>query len=308
MALLPKDQETEEKKLKRKIKVYTRAAYFLVAVGIFIAYCAWQIYSPRSVFSLTDMGTFLAGTLGPFWALAGVAIIYVAFLGQQLQLLYQQEELKENREELKSAREEVEAQKKEMQEQNETLRLQRFESMFFELLKFHGEIVNSLEIPDVKILYGPGASDNGRDCFRIMYDELKVKFDSILPLAGASEAIRQSYTAFYQTRQAIVGHYFRHLYKITKFIDDSLLIPEDIELEDEKKSDYADLMRAQLSTYEQLLLWYNCLDTIGKKFKPLVEKYNLVKNVPKAKLLHPDHRILYDKIELEEENERLTRV
>ncbi|MBO6794733.1 MAG: hypothetical protein JJ895_12550 [Balneolaceae bacterium] len=51
-----------------------------------------------------------------------------------------------------------------------------------------------------------------------------------------------------------------------------------------------------MSRYELLLLFYNCLSDLGnKKFKPLIEKYALLKTVPKDALFSRDHLDLYDK-------------
>lgn len=51
------------------------------------------------------------------------------------------------------------------------------------------------------------------------------------------------------------------------------------------KYSYTSIIRAQLSDYELLWLFYNCLSNNGTDFfKPLVEKYSLLKNMPKDKL------------------------
>ncbi len=46
--------------------------------------------------------------------------------------------------------------------------------------------------------------------------------------------------------------------------------------------------------YELGLIFYNCLAEPGReKFKPLVEKYSLLKNMPKTILQHKEHTQLY---------------
>ncbi|MCB0738292.1 MAG: hypothetical protein KDC92_12315 [Bacteroidetes bacterium] len=40
------------------------------------------------------------------------------------------------------------------------------------------------------------------------------------------------------------------------------------------------MARAQLSDYELLILFYNCLCEYGGKFKPYVERYALLKSLP----------------------------
>ena len=94
------------------------------------------------------------------------------------------------------------------------------------------------------------------------------------------------YLDFYHKHQSDVGHYFRSLYHIIKFIDLS-------DIKD--KHLYTDLVRAQLSSFELTLLFYNCISDLGReKFKPLVEKYALLKNMPMDLLIdQPYHPSLY---------------
>ena len=72
----------------------------------------------------------------------------------------------------------------------------------------------------------------------------------------------------------IFDHYFRHLYRIFKYIDSSDL------LEDCERYDYACIVRSQLSDYELVMLFYNCLTANGRdNFKPLIEKYAVFNNL-----------------------------
>ena len=77
-----------------------------------------------------------------------------------------------------------------------------------------------------------------------------------------------------------------------KFIDGSDLITT------EEKYHYTSILRAQLSEYELVMLYYNSLSDFGnEKLKPLVEKYSMMKNLRKDDLA----------ISLEEEVEKLPR-
>ena len=65
-------------------------------------------------------------------------MIYVAFLGQQIQIQYQQLELKQShfelkctRDEIRGQREELKGQKEEMEKQNRAIAIQLFENTFF---------------------------------------------------------------------------------------------------------------------------------------------------------------------------------
>ena len=64
-------------------------------------------------------------------------------------------------------------------------------------------------------------------------------------------------------------HYFRLLYRILKFVKDTPLITE---FDDEYE--YTSMLRAVLSRYELVWLYYNGLSEYGvEKLKPLIERY-----------------------------------
>jgi hypothetical protein len=71
----------------------------------------------------------------------------------------------------------------------------------------------------------------------------------------------------------ILGHYFRHVYHIVKYIDDKK------ELTNDEKKIYGDILRAQLSDIEMALLFYNSLTEQGKKMREYIIKYRLIHNI-----------------------------
>jgi len=83
----------------------------------------------------------------------------------------------------------------------------------------------------------------------------------------------------------LIGHYFRNLYTIIKIVDRSSV---------ENKRDYTNIIRAQLSSSELVLLFYNCISPWGRKFKPLVERYALLKTLPEDALADERDRSLYE--------------
>jgi hypothetical protein len=51
-----------------------------------------------------------------------------------------------------------------------------------------------------------------------------------------------------------------------------------------------------LSSYEQIIIFYNCLHENGKdKFKPLIEKYAIFKNLDHNLLVNLNHAKEYEK-------------
>ena len=88
-----------------------------------------------------------------FSALAFAGLLLALFLqGRQLEL--QREELAEQRRELALTRAEVAGQRAEMEEQNETLRVQRFESAFYHLLRLFRETATRAEEELRRLIYG----------------------------------------------------------------------------------------------------------------------------------------------------------
>jgi hypothetical protein len=111
------------------------------------------------------------------------------------------------------------------------------------------------------------------------------------------EYIKEAYLKANYRTKGVLSHYFRTLYVIIKYIDDSTSI------QTEEKQNYARILRAQLSDEELLALFYNVvmrpipgdnpLEFGFPKMTQYVKKYDLLQNMNKSKLYHPIHlRIL----------------
>lgn len=99
------------------------------------------------------------------------------------------------------------------------------------------------------------------------------------------------YSAHYQMalgHNAQLGHYYRQLLQIVKYISEAPII-----LEESKKYDYAKLLRSQLCDAEQILLFYNSLSIMGSAWNErhgtddddistwcYILRYRLIKNIP----------------------------
>jgi hypothetical protein len=80
------------------------------------------------------------------------------------------------------------------------------------------------------------------------------------------------YDHYYHIHQSDLSHYFRNLYHIVGFV-------ERASIRKKSKRTFLKMLRAQLSNYELLLLAYNGLHPYGEKFYPLIENYELLKNL-----------------------------
>jgi len=82
--------------------------------------------------------------------------------------------------------------------------------------------------------------------------------------------------ALNRTNQNYLSVYFRNLYNTIKLIDSS-----DI-LNDDEKTTYIKILRAQMCNAELYVLFFNLLSRFGKKWleNDFVEKYQLIQNLP----------------------------
>lgn len=78
---------------------------------------------------------------------------------------------------------------------------------------------------------------------------------------------------FSKRHHKILGHYFRTLYHVLKFIEQS-------SLSDDEKKFYSNILRSQLTSSQLLLLFYNGLSKYGDKLKPLLISYKMFEQLP----------------------------
>ncbi len=90
-------------------------------------------------------------------------------------------------------------------------------------------------------------------------------------LNGKAKIVR-IYDYYFHIHHSDLGHYFRNLFHIVRFIDEQPFTLK-------TKIQHTSILRAQLSNYELVLLSYNCLHEYGEAFSPLVTKYNLNKSI-----------------------------
>lgn len=209
-----------------------------------------------------QFGDFVGGVLNPAFSFLALFALLATFALQVRQLRMSANELRNSAEAL-------------IKQEQVQLR-QNFESSFFQLLRLHNDIVNSIDLVSEE-----GRMTRGRDCLRVFLKRLELK----LTQAGALrdfEAFVVTYNVFHADHEHEIGHYFRLLYNIVKLVKRT----EGID-----KKYYTNLVRAQLSSAELKLLFYNCLSNWGaEKFKPMVEEFALLKTIPRTAL--PDRLLL----------------
>ncbi len=263
-----KDVVTENTKSKQYTWI---VGWVFVFFAIYAVLIMWLSWSSESI-SLNETGVF-GDSFGALTALFSG----LAFAGMMITVLLQKDELALQRRELELTRVELYGQKEQMKAQNETLRKQNFENTFFELLRLQNEITNSIDIRE------GGELLEGRDCFERFYSRLanNIHHSRNKGTEDFSAGILNSaYRNFYDGNESDIGHYFRTLYNLVAFVHEG---------EIENKRLYTNLIRAQLSTFELVLLFHHCITEFGNQhFKPLVERYGLLQNIPMAKIANGD--------------------
>lgn len=178
-----------------------------------------------------------------------------------------------------------------------------FEQEFFAMVGMLENIVAHLKFTDnkpvedkkminemVKSLYGGFNVGNneedkfpepvvveGREVFKYIYAD-RVNYN-LLQYVSKEKDLWQSAQAQEMCFDGTLDHYFRYLYRILKHIDESELLGKLDEPEKEREY-YAHLLRAQLSNYELLMLFYNgLLGENPQTIKTLIEKYAMFNNL-----------------------------
>lgn len=226
--------------------------FLLIALAIC---CLPWIFAKNSWWiDFTDTGQIgdtIGGIMGPFVAIAAAGLTFIAFWVQYKANIQQRHDIA----------------------------IERFENNLFEMIHIQQDITNGLLVEEVdsegKIL----RSQKGRDVFQFIYETAQDRIE--FPDGEGNYTLAQALTMWPELKMHLdkvklmwsLDHYFRHLYRIFKYIDDS----DDRVINKEKKYEYASIVRATLSQYELVMLFYNGF--YHKKFKTLAEKYALMNNL-----------------------------
>ena len=228
-------------------------AALLIAGGLYLWRFRGGLTSDHSRWG--EFGDFLGGTLNPILAVLGLVALLATIIIQSRELRNSTRELKHSVVVLG--------------EQSASLKIQNFERTFFEMVRLHHDIVRDMDL-GVSV---DRQRTEGRDCFRIFFRRLNNSHPGRRSEGSDEEKLAVAigaYGRFYESNEHEVGHYFRNFYRILKFVDESEVV---------NKEEYSGILRAQLSSFELALLFYNSLHPIGAKLKPLVERYSMLENL-----------------------------
>lgn len=211
-----------------------------------------------------EIGDTIGGIMGPFVAIAAAGLTFIAFWVQYKANIQQRHDIA----------------------------IERFESNLFEMIHVQQEITTGLLIEQIG---GDVKSQRGRDVFQFVYETGRDMFEigneqrrcTLKEALSLDDNVKMSVSNM--KNMWFLDHYFRHLYRIFKFIDES----DDRIIDKVKKYKYTSIVRATLSQYELVMLFYNGF--YHKKFKTLAEKYVLMNNLRIGLLASDEDINLYNR-------------
>lgn len=247
-------------------KGWIRFIYVAIPLSVIVYACVLlAIVWPIDVWSIANAGVF-----GDSFGVLTSLFSALAFLGVVLTLRYQKEESR--------------LQKVELEENRKEMQKQGFENSFFQMLKLHNDILNSLSAQQGSVNYV--TTMEGRIVIKNMQDNLNNKLKR---KAGVDKLelkdLQEVFDEFYQAQGYQLAHYFRFLYNIFRFISDS-------KMESKDKTLYSRLARAQISNQELYILFYNALTKRGGKFKKYIVEFELMDNLHPNELYAVEHQYL----------------
>ena len=199
----------------------------------------------------------MGGVIGPLLGL-------LAFVGVLFSIAHQSAENKENDKENKK---------------------QATENRIIKHIEFHHTICNNVSV--YTSLSGTKYK-KGRSAFEFLYEKYLKSFypdiENQNPQLNERQKTDIAFTKLYDKAGKQFGFYFRNLYYLIKYIDES----ENID-----KEHFIRLVRAQLSTSEIQLLMYNCLFEKGAGFKDYVETHGLLNGIDSSEMIKECHKDLF---------------
>lgn len=283
--------------MANKVNENNKEAWWIWVVAIIGCLLVWLLgacitrwYAVRYASSIVNNA---AALFGDSFGAVNALISALAFAGVFVTFWLQRKELDLQRQELK-------AQREEFAQQNKTLKLQRFENTFFHMMELQQQIVNDLfiKVSDKEDVWEDSSFNGSRERKEVIVDNSvrgRQVVDYIYNHYENGHFRRGVYMNLYEKGLdgyenspylSLLDHYFRHLYTILRYVDetDAFDVNDEGDVDEEytyrQKYHYTTIVRATLSRYELLMLYYNGLSKFGKeKLKPLIERYCLLNNL-----------------------------
>ena len=254
-------------------------------IGSIILLVAENLLNWPGTYDLQRIGSWgdaFGGFLNPIFSfLALIGLLWtIKYQAEQLKvssdaLKHSAEELTLTREELELTRKELSGSRKASQAVARAADRQNIENAFFQLLNLLNGIVENAEVGEHK----------GTRAFHTIADSHLMHLCRIHTTAPKESSSRDQrinaandvFDRTYSSQAAILGHYFRVLYSILRFLSEK---KEEIGVE--MFSTYVKIFRGNLSDFELVLLFYNCLSNRGNAMEKYAREFGLFDNINSA--------------------------
>lgn len=232
----------------------------LLFVGVFAYIFKWQHFcywfDDKYVIDNELFGTFgdfIGGVLGTIFALISILILIRTF-NQQRAVTEKNKEQIEN---------------------------QRFNDLFFELLRLYQSEISEL-CGHIERKHAEGVvtviNYSNKDFFDFEKELLQRAFQTTTSYERNIQEALKLYMLFYVKHRTKMAACFRTLYRIYDLLDKS-------ELDESIKKNYLKIIRAQLTDSELFFIRYNGMTYYGENFIRYINKYNILKHLPTFELL-----------------------
>lgn len=243
--------EVKNKTWRSKLIPGVAVVFGLILLFLPIVFGLFRHFILEQPFSgLGEFGDFVGGFANPMLALLGYLALLYTILLQRDELSLSREELKMTRQELERSASALEAQTKHFDQQN-------LSQAFFDLFQMYNSVVAS-------IVSGAENKSGGKAA-------LESYCNQFTPLHWADVPWRlEDVVAKHKELNDTLGNYFRVIYRMYAYLNDT----------GKKGEFFADMFRAQLTTSELHLLFFNCISPVGKPMEKYAVKFELFDNMP----------------------------
>jgi uncharacterized membrane protein len=231
-------------------KTFDTLSWLLIGVAIFLvlfAFFAPVIFTSKGIVDFSNtggIGDTIGGIMSPFVGMASIIVMFLAFYMQFKANKLIQSQFERN----------------------------LFENQFFEMLKIHKENANIITSTHYEREEGMGFGEESarrewletrKKGFKFLVVQINQKYEERKNQNQDKDKIENFRSAYSTLWEDSFGHYFRHLFLIVKYV----VSKPEVFLTYEEKRNYLRILRASLSTDEQIFLYYNWLSGYGSQWE-----------------------------------------
>ena len=237
------------------------------------------------------------GTFGDSFGAVNALFSGLALAGVIVAIWLQSQELKEQRKELELTRNVLKSQEAQLKEQSDSLKKENFESTFFRMLDNLNKIVNGVILNHQRNTFRQGkfithpTTLSGHQAFRKMTNDLREEMRS------PQQSIDEAFQMTYKYNQDL-SHFFLTLYYCLSFVYEQ-------KITNKEKQKYANIIRAQLSSGQLLLIFYNAQTAKGTGSQFFIKQFNLLKNLNSEDLFFSEDIDILKDLQTRPQNSRI---